>query len=103
MGKVSGELSDYCVVTSDNPRTEDPDAIIADIIPGIDPTGCEYTVEHDRRRGIKKALREWKSGDTVIIAGKGHETYQIIGTVKTHFDDRETAMQIIEQELQKQF
>lgn len=99
MGKVSGELSDYCVVTSDNPRTEDPDAIIADIIPGIDPTGCEYTVEHDRRRGIKKALREWKPGDTVIIAGKGHETYQIIGTVKTHFDDRETAMQIIEQEL----
>lgn len=99
MGKVSGELSDYCVVTSDNPRTEDPDAIISDIIPGIDATGCSYTVEPDRRRGIKKALKEWTPGDTVIIAGKGHEDYQIIGTEKTHFDDRETAMQIIEQEL----
>lgn len=99
MGKSAGELSDFCVVTSDNPRTEDPDAIIEDIIPGIDQTGCDYVVQPDRRRGIKKALSEWKPGDTVIIAGKGHENYQIIGTIKTHFDDKETAMQIIEQEL----
>lgn len=99
MGRAAGELSDYCVVTSDNPRTEDPESIIADIIPGIEATGCEYIVQPDRRRGIKKALSVWTPGDTVIIAGKGHENYQIIGTVKTHFDDRETAMQIIEQEL----
>jgi UDP-N-acetylmuramoyl-L-alanyl-D-glutamate--2,6-diaminopimelate ligase len=99
MGKAAGELSDFCVVTSDNPRTEDPDKIIEDIIPGIKATGCEYVVQPDRRRGIKKALSEWKQGDTVIIAGKGHENYQIIGTVKNWFDDKETALQIIEQEL----
>jgi UDP-N-acetylmuramyl tripeptide synthase len=99
MGKAAGELSNFCVVTSDNPRTEDPDKIIEDIIPGIEATGCEYVVQPDRRRGIKKALSEWKQGDTVIIAGKGHENYQIIGTVKNWFDDKETALQIIEQEL----
>lgn len=99
MGEAAGEYSDFCVVTSDNPRTEDPEAIIEDIIPGIDSTGCEYVVQPDRRRGIKKALQEYRDGDTVIIAGKGHEDYQIIGTVKQHFDDCETALQIIEQEL----
>ena len=99
MGGIAGDFSDYCVVTSDNPRTEDPEAIIEDIIPGIAPTGCEYVVEPDRRRGIKKALQEYRDGDTVIIAGKGHEDYQIIGTIKQHFDDCETALQIIEQEL----
>ena len=96
MGGIAGDFSDYCVVTSDNPRTEDPEAIIEDIIPGIAPTGCEYVVEPDRRRGIKKALQEYRDGDTVIIAGKGHEDYQIIGTIKQHFDDCETALQIIE-------
>ena len=99
MGEAAGKLSDFCVVTSDNPRTEDPDAIIEQILPGIRGTECTYEVEPDRRRGIKRALQEWQPGDTVIIAGKGHEDYQIIGTVKHHFDDRETAAQIIEQEL----
>ena len=99
MGEIAGEYSDYCVVTSDNPRTEDPDMIIEDILPGIDRTDCPHTVEPDRRKAIKKALQEYKEGDTVIIAGKGHEDYQIIGTVKQHFDDRETALQIIEQEI----
>ena len=99
MGKAAGELSDICVVTSDNPRTEDPDKIIEDIIPGIAATDCSYTVQPDRRRAIKKALTQWQPGDTVIIAGKGHENYQIIGTVKSYFDDKETALQIIEQEI----
>ena len=99
MGEAAGKYSDYCVVTSDNPRTEDPEAILADIIPGVEGTGCEYTVIEDRRRAIKKALTEYRPGDVVIIAGKGHEDYQIIGTVKQHFDDRETALQIIEQEI----
>ena len=99
MGQSAGTLSDYCVVTSDNPRTEVPEAIIEDILPGIRETGCTFVVEPDRRRAIKKALQEYRTGDTVIIAGKGHEDYQIIGTVKQHFDDRETAMQIMEQEL----
>ncbi len=99
MGKVAGELSDYCVVTSDNPRTEDPFKILDDIVPGIEPTGCEFTVIEDRRRAIKQALKRYEKGDVIIIAGKGHEDYQIIGTVKQYFDDRETALQIIEQEI----
>lgn len=99
MGEAAGELSDFCVVTSDNPRTEDPDAIIKDILPGIDKTGCTYETESDRRKAIKRALQEYKPGDTIVIAGKGHETYQIIGQIKQHFDDRETALQIIEQEI----
>ena len=99
MGETAGQYSDYCVVTSDNPRTEDPEAIIEDILPGIQKTECEYVVESDRRSAIRKALQEYRPGDTVIIAGKGHETYQIIGTEKHHFDDHETALQIIEQEL----
>ena len=99
MGEIAGKYSDYCVVTSDNPRTEDPEKILEDIVPGIEPTGCEYTVIEDRRRAIKKAVTQYQPGDVVIIAGKGHEDYQIIGTVKHHFDDRETALQIIEQEI----
>ena len=99
MGEIAGKNSDFCVITSDNPRTEDPDMIIEDILPGIDKTDCPHVVEPDRRKAIKKALSEYKPGDTVIIAGKGHEDYQIIGTVKQHFDDRETALQIIEQEI----
>ena len=99
MGEAAGRYSDYCIVTSDNPRTEDPEAILADIIPGVESTACEYTVIEDRRRAIKKAVTEYRPGDVIIIAGKGHEDYQIIGTVKQHFDDRETALQIIEQEI----
>lgn len=99
MGETAGRYSDYCVVTSDNPRTEDPEKIIKDIIPGIEKTDASYDVIEDRRRAIKKAIKEYRDEDTVIIAGKGHETYQIVGTVKQHFDDRETAMQIIEQEI----
>lgn len=99
MGEVAGTYSDFCVVTSDNPRTEDPYKILDDIVPGISKTDCLYEVVEDRRRGIKRALKEYQPGDTVIIAGKGHENYQIIGKVKHHFDDKETAMQIIEQEL----
>lgn len=99
MGKSAGTFSDYCIVTSDNPRTEDPDTIIQDILLGIQGTGCEFDVESDRREGIRKALQEYRPGDTVVIAGKGHEDYQIVGKEKHHFDDRETALQIIEQEL----
>ncbi len=99
MGESAGTYSDYCVVTSDNPRTEDPDAIIRDILPGIQKTECEFVVEPNRCEGIRKALQVYRPGDTVVIAGKGHEDYQIIGKEKRHFDDRETASQIIEQEL----
>ena len=89
MGKVAASLSDYCVVTSDNPRTENPTAIIEDIMVGVKECDCEYTVIENRREAIKFALSNALRGDCIILAGKGHETYQIIGKEKTHFDERE--------------
>jgi len=87
MGRAAAQFSDYVIVTSDNPRTEDPQAIIEDILPGIEKV--DYKVIVDRRQAIVHACSIAKPGDTVIIAGKGHEDYQIIGTEKIHFDDRE--------------
>lgn len=89
MGKIAGELSDYCIVTSDNPRTENPAAIIEDIMEGVKETDCEYIVIENRREAIGYALGFAKRGDCVILAGKGHETYQIVGKTKNHFDERE--------------
>lgn len=83
--------ADYAVVTSDNPRTEDPDKIIAQILPGMAGHEERYSVVPDRREAIRFALHRAQPGDAVLIAGKGHEDYQIIGTVKHHFDDREAA------------
>jgi UDP-N-acetylmuramoyl-L-alanyl-D-glutamate--2,6-diaminopimelate ligase len=90
MGKIAAELSDCAIVTSDNPRTEDPSAIIAEILAGI-PVGRRQRVEvePERAKAIAQALALAESGDAVVIAGKGHETYQILGTEKHHFDDRE--------------
>ena len=78
MGYAAGRLSDYCIVTSDNPRYEDPQAIIEDILPGIRESGCEFEVEVSRPAAIEKALACAQAGDTVVIAGKGHEQYQIV-------------------------
>ena len=91
MGEVSGLLSDYTVITSDNPRTEKPEAIIEDILTGINKTDGKYEVEPDRTTAIKLAISMAKPGDTVLIAGKGHEDYQEINGVKHHFDDAEKA------------
>lgn len=90
MGKAA-LAADYCVVTSDNPRTEDPQAIIEDILAGMRGSEDKFTVEPDRRLAIRKALEVANPGDAILIAGKGHEDYQIIGTVKHDFDDREVA------------
>lgn len=95
MGRVAGELSDVVVVTSDNPRTEDPGAIIDEIEPGIRESGRPFYREEDRRTAIARALSLAAPGDAVLIAGKGHEPYQIIGREKSHFDDRETAREIL--------
>jgi len=78
MGQAAGEGSDFVVVTSDNPRSEDPEAIIAEILPGIAATGVRYLVEPDRASAIALALAESKPGDVVLIAGKGHENEQIL-------------------------
>ncbi|MBE6926976.1 MAG: UDP-N-acetylmuramoyl-L-alanyl-D-glutamate--2,6-diaminopimelate ligase [Ruminococcaceae bacterium] len=89
MGKDAAELSDLVIVTSDNPRTEDPMKIIGDILGGMKNTNTPYIVEENRRKAIRLALRLAEKDDMIVLAGKGHETYQILGTEKTHLDERE--------------
>jgi len=91
MGELAGSLSDVAIVTSDNPRTEDPDAIIRDIETGLQRVSRPYIKLTDRREAIFHAIGEAREGDVVLIAGKGHETYQIIGERRLHFDDHEVA------------
>jgi UDP-N-acetylmuramoyl-L-alanyl-D-glutamate--2,6-diaminopimelate ligase len=106
MGRAAAEGADLVVVTSDNPRTEDPAAIVEAIVPGVREGGKleraqleghadGFVVEIDRERAIGLALRAARAGDTVLLAGKGHEDYQIVGTTKRHFDDREVAAEAI--------
>ncbi|MHC5089235.1 MAG: UDP-N-acetylmuramoyl-L-alanyl-D-glutamate--2,6-diaminopimelate ligase [Planctomycetota bacterium] len=95
MAAVAEELADVVVVTSDNPRTEDPDTIIADILTGI-KKGQTPFVEPDRAKAIEIAVDQAQAGDIVLLAGKGHEDYQIIGTEKRHFSDFEEALKAIE-------
>lgn len=97
MGRIAGELSDICIITSDNPRSEDPDAIIEHIEKGIMETGCEYIKRADRRAAIFKAVKIAKQGDSVIIAGKGHEDYQEFENKRRiHFDDATVAKEALE-------
>lgn len=91
MGEIAGKLSDLTVVTSDNPRSEDPHKIIADIEPGIRNYSNNYEIELDRKKAIELALSRAEKDDLVIIAGKGHETYQEVKGEKLPFDDREIA------------
>jgi UDP-N-acetylmuramoyl-L-alanyl-D-glutamate--2,6-diaminopimelate ligase len=95
MGAAAARESDYAIVTSDNPRSEDPLAIIREIEAGMQ--GTNYHIEVDRREAIRKALTEAKEGDTVLIAGKGHETYQTIGTATCPFDDRLVAKELLDE------
>ena len=96
MGMAAGKYSDYCIITSDNPRSEKQESISADIEAGIYETGCNYEIIENRYDAIKKAVSIYKKGDIIMIAGKGHENYQIIGEEKYHFDDREVVKMIIE-------
>ncbi|MBW4467307.1 MAG: UDP-N-acetylmuramoyl-L-alanyl-D-glutamate--2,6-diaminopimelate ligase [Pegethrix bostrychoides GSE-TBD4-15B] len=98
MGAIAAELSDWAVVTSDNPRTEEPQQILDDILAGI-PASVTPTVLADRAAAIQTAILEAQPGDAVLIAGKGHEDYQILGTEKVHFDDREQARAALMQRL----
>jgi UDP-N-acetylmuramoyl-L-alanyl-D-glutamate--2,6-diaminopimelate ligase len=90
MGKIAADLADLAILTSDNPRTEDPEKILADVLEGI-PSDRPVKVIADRAKAIATAIQRAQPGDGVLIAGKGHEDYQIIGTEKIHFDDREQA------------
>ena len=95
MGEAAGEYSDIVVITSDNPRNEDPLKIISEIEVGVKEKTSVYEVIPDRREAIYRAIAAAKSDDVVIIAGKGHENYQIIGADKFHFDDREIALEAL--------
>ena len=102
MGRVAVEYSDVVVLTSDNPRTEDPMAILREVEDGVREAlkaraHVEYHLVADRREAIAAAVRLARAGDIVLIAGKGHEDYQILGTKKVHFDDREVAREAIQQ------
>jgi len=95
MGEAAARQSDYAIVTSDNPRGEDPMAIIREVEQGM--KGAEYRVVADRREAIRSAMIEARKGDTVVIAGKGHETYQTIGTTSHPFDDRIVARELLDE------
>ncbi len=96
MGKIAAALSDFCVVTSDNPRTENPDKIISDVLEGVKGSGCEYAVVTNRFEAIAYALDLAQANDVVLLAGKGHETYQILEDRTISFDEREIVRKLLD-------
>ncbi|MBI4870513.1 MAG: UDP-N-acetylmuramoyl-L-alanyl-D-glutamate--2,6-diaminopimelate ligase [Candidatus Riflebacteria bacterium] len=96
MGRVAAQLADHCFITNDNPRSEDPQQILSDILTGIpeEKRAC-LTIELDRKAAIREALRAAGPTDLVVIAGKGHEDYQILGANRIHFDDREVVRETL--------
>jgi len=99
MGNVAGEMSDYCVITSDNPRSEEPIDIIRQAEVGIKSTGCDYICIENRRDAIKFALSMAKPDDIVLLAGKGHETYQVLKDRTIPFDEREIIEELLREEV----
>ena len=95
MAEAAAKYADFVIVTSDNPRTEDPDAIIAEILPGLRGWDTPHITISDRRKAIYWAIQNAKPGDTILLAGKGHEDYQIIGREKHHFDEREVVAEAL--------
>ena len=89
MGEIATTLADFTIITSDNPRTEVPADIISDILAGVKAPKTRYKVIEDRTEAIAFAIDSHMEGDVIILAGKGHETYQIIGKTKFHMDERE--------------
>ena len=96
MGEAAGSLSDLVVLTSDNPRGEDPIRIINDVVVGLQKANAKYRVEPDREQALAIALDEAGPGDIVLLAGKGHETYQVLRDQTIEFDDREKAREILQ-------
>ncbi|MGI6734451.1 MAG: UDP-N-acetylmuramoyl-L-alanyl-D-glutamate--2,6-diaminopimelate ligase [Anaerovoracaceae bacterium] len=96
MGRVAGRYADYCIITSDNPRTESQQQIAADIEEGLYETGCNYEIIDDRRKALQRAISMYRKGDLILVAGKGHENYQIIGSAKYYFSDQETIRELID-------
>jgi UDP-N-acetylmuramoyl-L-alanyl-D-glutamate--2,6-diaminopimelate ligase len=96
MGTIAADNADFCIVTSDNPRTEEPEAIIDDILAGMKGKKTPMKVIPDRREAICWALDNHCPGDVIVLAGKGHEDYQVIGHEKHHMDEREIVAQHLE-------
>ena len=97
MGEIAGELADFCILTSDNPRNENPMEILASIEEGIKGTGCEYVVIENRREAIKYALMSAEASDVVVLAGKGHETYQEIKGVRHPFNEKIVVAELLKE------
>ena len=97
MGEIGGRLADLCILTSDNPRSEDPMKILAAIEAGIKPTGGEYVVIENRREAIRYAMENAEAGDIIVLAGKGHETYQEINGVKNPFDEKIVVQELLQE------
>lgn len=97
MGRIAAELSDFCVVTSDNPRSENPSEIIKDILVGMEGIDTPYEVVELRHDAIEYAIKNAKKDDVILLAGKGHETYQILPTGTIHFDEREVVAEVLSQ------
>ena len=97
MGEIGGKLADLSILTSDNPRTEDPMKILEAIEAGIKPTGGEYVVIENRREAIRYAMEIAEAGDIIVLAGKGHETYQEINGVKYPFDEKVVVQELLEE------
>jgi UDP-N-acetylmuramoyl-L-alanyl-D-glutamate--2,6-diaminopimelate ligase len=96
MGRAAGEASDLVYLTSDNPRSEEPEAILADVVPGLDATGVKYMLEPSREKAIRMALEEARAGDIVLLAGKGHEKTQVLKSGPVPFDDAAVALKILQ-------
>ena len=97
MGEIAGRLADYSILTSDNPRNEDPMVILGAIEQGIIPTGAKYEVIENRREAIRQAMEMAVGGDIIVLAGKGHETYQEIRGVKHPFDEKAIVAELLEE------
>jgi UDP-N-acetylmuramoyl-L-alanyl-D-glutamate--2,6-diaminopimelate ligase len=97
MGEIGGRLADFSILTSDNPRTEDPDAILEAIEEGMKPTHGKYVVIENRREAIRYALKMGRGGDVIILAGKGHETYQDVMGVKRPFDEKVVVQELLKE------
>jgi UDP-N-acetylmuramyl tripeptide synthase len=95
MGEAAGAMSDLAVLTSDNPRSEDPLLIMNDALVGLQRTGKRYLAEVDRETAIRLALEQGREGDVIVVAGKGHETYQVLKDRTIHFDDREVVRKVL--------
>lgn len=103
MGKIAGNLADYCIITNDNPRGEPPENICQAIEEGLRPTGCDYCILTDRYQAIKRAVSLAGKWDIIVVAGKGHETYQLSGEKKLPFDDRKVLRELLEKKYEKTY